>query len=84
MKKLLKLLVFVAFVCAVLYFGPKLIHKCDSCEEWIIGTGYRANVIVDAVSGDDSTICKECAETQHLLETTLGKSLDDYKKPLFD
>lgn len=84
MKKLFKFLVLVVIVCAAVYFGPRLIHKCDSCEDWIIGTGYKANVIVDVVSDDDLTICKECAETQHLIETTLGKSLDDYRKPLFD
>ena len=48
-----------------------------------MGTGYEANIIADVVSDDDQTICKDCAEKQHAIETTLGKSLDEYKKKLF-
>lgn len=83
MKKLIKLLLTVVLICAIVYFAPKLVHKCDDCEEWFAGTGYEANVLADAVTGDDQTICKNCAEKQHTIGTTLGKSLDDYKKPLF-
>lgn len=84
MKKLFKLVVTIAFICAIVYFGPKLVHKCDGCEEWFVGTGYEANILADAISDDDQTICKPCAEKQHVVETTLGKPLDDYKKKLFE
>lgn len=84
MKKLFKLILTVIVIYAIVNYAPKLIHKCDSCDEWFLGTGYEANMIADVVSDDDQTICKACAEKQHTIETTLGKSLDDYKKKLFD
>ena len=84
MKKLFKLLLTIVFICASVYFAPKLVHKCDSCEKWFVGTGYEANVVADVVSDDDQTICKTCAEKQHVVGTTFGKSLDDYKKKLFE
>ena len=84
MKKLLKLLLTIVFICAIVYFAPKLIHKCDDCEEWFVGTGYEANVIADVMTDDDQTICKTCAEKQHAIETTLCKSLDDYRKKLLE
>ena len=58
MKKLFKLLLAVVFICALIYLAPKLVHKCDSCEDWFTGTGYEANIIADVVSDDDQTICK--------------------------
>ncbi len=84
MKKLLKFLLTVVVICAIVYFAPKLVHKCDGCEEWFVGVGYEANVIADVISDDDQTICKECAETQHAIEITLGKSVSDYRKNIFD
>ena len=84
MKKLGRLLLTIIIICAIIYLAPKLVHKCDDCEKWFVGTGYDANVIVDAVSEDELTICKDCAEQQHLFGTTFGKSLDDYKKKLFE
>ena len=47
MKKLFKLLLTIVVICGVVYFAPKLIHKCDGCEKWFVGTGYEANVIAD-------------------------------------
>ncbi len=84
MKKSFKLLFTVVFICAVVYFAPKLIHKCDDCETWFVGTGYETNIIADVASDTDQTICKSCAEKQHIIETTMGKSLDEFKKGLFD
>lgn len=79
-----KLLLTILIIGAIVYFAPKLVHKCDSCEEWFVGTGYDANVISDVISDDDQTICKPCAEIQHKIETTFGKSLNDYRKKLFE
>ena len=60
MKKLFKLLLTIVFIGAIVYFAPKLVHKCDSCEEWFVGTGYEANVIADVIadviSDDDQVI----------------------------
>ena len=64
MKKLFKLLLTIIFICAIVYFAPKLIHKCDDCEEWFVGTGYEANVIADVITDDDQTICKQRREKQ--------------------
>ena len=84
MKKLFKLLITVIVIAAIVYFAPKLIHKCDACEKWFVGPGYEANVLADVISDDDQTICKPCAEVQHVVETTLGKPLEDYRKKLFE
>ena len=84
MKKIFRFILIVALICAAVYFAPKLVHKCDGCDEWFFGTGYEANILADVVSDDDQTICKLCAEKQHAIETTFGKSLDDYKKKLFE
>ncbi len=84
MKKLFKLLLVIVFVCAIIYLAPRLIQKCDSCEKWFMGTGYEPNAITAVISDEDQTICRECAETQHAIETTFGKSLDEYRKKLFD
>ena len=84
MKKLFKILLIIVFVCVIVYFAPKLVHKCDDCEKWFIGTGYEANVIADAISDDDQIICKPCAEKQHKIGTTFGKSLEDYRRKLFN
>lgn len=84
MKKLLKLLLTIVVICAIVYFAPRLVHQCDDCEKWFVGTGYEANVIADVVSDDDQTICKACAEKQHVVGTTLGKPLEEFKKGLFD
>lgn len=84
MKKLFKFLFTIIIVCAVVYFAPKLVHKCDDCEKWFVGPGYEASVVADVISDDDQTICKTCAEKQHAIETALGKSLNDFKKDLFE
>ena len=84
MKKLFKLLLTIALICAIVYFAPKLVHKCDGCEQWFIGPGYEASVLVDAVTDDDQTICRDCAEKHHIVEVALGTSVDDFRKNLFD
>lgn len=84
MKKFIKFLFTIVIIGAAIFFAPKLVHKCDSCENWFVGTGYEANVIADMVSDDDQTICKDCAQQQHAIGTTLGKSLEEYRKKLFE
>ena len=32
---------------------------------------------------DDKILCRECAESDHALEILTGKSLEDFKRPLF-
>ncbi len=84
MKKLFSIILIIALVCVSIYFAPKLIHKCDDCEKWFIGSGYEASIISDVVSDDDQTICKSCAEKQHAIELALGQSLENFQKALFE
>lgn len=70
-------------VVLLMVFVPKLVHKCDDCGKVFFGTGYEPNVVSDFLAEDDQTICRECAEEQHMITSAFGKSLDDFKKPLF-
>lgn len=84
MKKIIGVLMVVILLSVSVYFVPRLIHKCDDCEKVFVGTGYEPNAILELVSDENETICKSCAEKQHVIEITLGKNLEDYKKSLFD
>ncbi len=83
-KKLIKLLLAVCAAAVVVFFGFKLINRCDNCDKIFIGTGYEANVISDTLAKDDKILCKACAEKDHAVELVLGKSLSDFKRGLFD
>ncbi len=83
-KKLIKLLLAVCAAAVVVFFGFKLINRCDNCDKIFIGPGYEANVISDTLSKDDKILCKACAEKDHAVELVLGKSLSDFKRGLFD
>lgn len=82
------LLVLAILVAGGAVLGPRLIHRCDNCDRAFVGTGYYANVISDSVSslfGNDSKIlCSECAGISHALELMAGKSLGDFRRPLFE
>ncbi len=80
-------LVVAVIATAGFVFVPRLVHHCDNCDKLILGTGYSANVVSNALSSlsgtGDKILCRECAETNHALEIIAGKSLDDFKRPLF-
>ena len=82
--RLLKLLLVVCLAAVVVFFGFKLINKCDNCGKVFIGTGYEANVISDTLSKEDKILCKACAEKDHALQLLVGKSVSDFKRGLFD
>ena len=84
MKKILKVLLAIIVISIMIYFAPKLVHKCDGCESWFVGPGYKANVIANVIADDNQTLCRDCAEAQHKIEIALGKSLDEYRKDIFD
>ncbi len=84
MKKVKTLLILVVIVVLGIVFVPRLVHKCDSCGDWIIGTGYEPAALVELVDSEQEVICKDCAETQHAIEVALGSSVSDFKRPLFD
>ena len=83
-KKIILIAVAAVVVISGVLFVPRLIHKCDDCGDVFLGTGYTANVVSDLFSKDDQIICRECAEKQHALSIAFGKSVDDFKRGLFD
>lgn len=84
-KKIISIaIVVVVVIIAGVVFIPRLAHTCDDCGEFFIGTGYEANVVSDLFSKDEQIICKDCAEKQHAVTIALGKSVEDYKRKLFD
>lgn len=64
----------------LLVYVPQFFHVCKDCETFFVGSGYEQNIFVGAVMNDNGVLCKNCAEKQHSLSITLGKSLNDYKK----
>ncbi len=88
LSRIISLVVIAAIVCGAIYFVPKLVHKCDKCDALIIGTGYEANIVSNALSDlggkERKIICKNCAEKEHALGLATGKTLDDFKIPLFE
>lgn len=89
MKKIVSLIVVVAVVAAGIVFLPRLLHGCDNCGKFFVGTGYSANVVSSLVTdildpdAEDKILCKECAEKSHAVAIGLGGSVEDYKLPLF-
>ncbi len=69
-------------------FGPRLLHTCSNCDSFFVGTGYRANIVSNALtslSGNESKIlCRTCAEKNHAVAILAGKSLEDFRIPLFE
>lgn len=83
-EKIVVIAVAVIVLVSGIIFVPRLSHKRDDCGNVFIGTGYKANVVSDFFSKDEQIICRECAETQHALSIALGKSVEDFKRELFD
>lgn len=84
MKKVIALIVAVVLIAAGIVFIPKIAHTCDDCGKLFVGTGYEPNIVEDFVSEKEQIICKECAEKQHAISIALGKSVDDFKRDLFE
>ena len=84
MKKIISLVVVVAIIIAGIIFVPKIAHTCDDCEKFFSGAGYEPNIAEDLLSSEEQIICKKCAEKQHALSIAMGKSIDDFKRDLFE
>ena len=73
-------------VCAVL--GPRLLHHCDNCGDFFVGTGYYTNIISSTLAGltggEDKIICADCAARDHALAIAAGQSIQEFKRPLFE
>ena len=87
--KLLPIVLVAALLvsCGVV-FVPRLVHHCDNCDQLFFGTGYRANIVSNALSTitgkDNKILCRACAEKDHAIEILAGKSVEDFKLPLFE
>ena len=82
MKKFLRILFIIVVVLVLVTYIPQFCHMCTDCGKFFIGAGYEPNVIAELFSSEEGTLCKNCAEKQHMIGVGLGKSLDDYKKPI--
>jgi len=91
MRKIIRMICVVALLAALVIAAvaliPRLTHTCDNCEKFFLGSGYSANAVSDMIthiSGqDDKILCEDCAMREHALEIAAGKTLDDFKNPLF-
>lgn len=81
-------LVIILAITGGVIFTPRLVHHCDNCDKLFVGTGYYANGVSNALSSlngnGDKILCRDCAETNHALEILAGKSLEDFRRPLFE
>ena len=86
-------LIAVILVAAILVglavvFGPRLLHSCDNCGDFFVGTGYYTNIIsstlADLTGGEDKVLCVDCAAKDHALAIAAGQSIEDFKRPLFE
>ena len=87
--RLIALVVVIALlITSGIVFIPRLVHRCDNCDKLFVGTGYYANVVSNTLSSlqgnEDKILCRDCAETNHALEILAGKSLEDFRRPLFE
>ena len=82
-KKIASLAIAAIIVIAVITTVPKLVHNCDDCGDFFLGTGYEPNIVEDFFATEDQIICKKCAEKQHKLSLAVCKTLDDFKISLF-
>lgn len=82
------ILALALIVASGIVFGPRLVHHCDNCDKLFVGTGYYANAVTNAITAlgghEDKILCRDCAETNHAIEILAGKSLEDFRRPLFE
>lgn len=82
------ILVVAILVAAGAVFGPRLLHNCDNCGKFFVGTGYYANFITNTLGGltgaEEKILCGECAAKEHALAIAAGQSIQDFKRPLFE
>lgn len=77
----------VVLIAAAVVLVPRLTHACDNCGDFFVGTGYTANAVSDVITSitgqEDKILCEDCAIKEHALEIAMGKSIEDFKRPLF-
>lgn len=83
MKKLIKGIITILILALIGVYCPYYIHTCADCDELFFGPGYDSNILVETFSEEERIICKECAEIHHAVTSLLGKSVEEYRRPLF-
>ena len=83
MKKIISLIMTLVVVLALILYVPYYFHTCDTCDQFIIGPGYEANIVVDLFSEETQVICRDCAEAHHGLTALFGKDVADFQRPWF-
>lgn len=84
MKKIVVWAIVAVLAVSSVVFIPQILHTCDDCEQVFFGVGYEPNVVENILSNKEQIICKGCAEKQHAVAIALGKSIEEYKRELFD
>ncbi len=85
MKKPIVVVVIIAVVIAIsAVFAPQLCHRCDECDSFFVGTGYKGNVLSDILLKQKVVICRECAEFQYSIPLSFGMPLENVKYRLFE
>lgn len=87
-QKFIPVVIVLALVVVLgVVFVPRLVHTCDNCEKTFVGTGYEPNILSDALefvgAEHEEIICVDCAEEEHAIAILAGKTVDDFKLPLF-
>ena len=87
--KLIAFVLVIAILAGVFYvLGPRLLHNCDNCGDFFVGTGYYTNIIsstlAELTGGADKVLCGDCAAKDHALAIAAGKSIEEFKRPLFE
>ncbi len=83
-KSAAPVIIAIILTAVVVVFGLALVHQCDDCGKFFVGTGYKPNAVVDIVSSDQQIICKDCAEKQHAVSGFFGGDLSEYSYGLFE
>ena len=86
-RSIIVALAVVVLIAAAVVLVPRLTHACDNCGDFFVGTGYTANAVSNVITSitgqEDKVLCEDCAIKEHALEIATGKSIDEFKRPLF-
>lgn len=87
--KIIAIVLVIAILAGTIaVFAPRLLHHCDNCDQFFVGTGYYANIVTNTLTqwqgAEEKVICADCAAKEHALAILAGKSIQDFKRPLFE
>ena len=82
-KKIKNTIITILVIALLIVYVPYYVNVCSSCEEYFLGPGYKANILVDVVSENRQVICEDCAKLHHVASSLIGKDIDDYRNAIF-